>query len=346
MYDTVIHSGPVAEVIESPIPKPKPGQVVIKVVVSGSNPKDWKLPQWTNEVINQGDDIAGIVHEVGAGVTEFKVGDRVAAFHEMRTPGGSYAEYAVAWAYTTFHLPEKTSFEEASTIPLAALTAAVGLFGNLSLPTPFSPAKEQIPLVIYGGSSAVGAFTIKLARQANIHPLFVVAGSGASYVESLIDSSKGDRIIDYRPGPDHVTKEIQKAVKDSGEDTLKYAFDAITLESTWTTLAKVLDPKQGIYTGVLPFEKKAFPDTVQAIQTNVGSVHKSPSEAPGNADLGFVFSQLFTKGLKDGWFSGHPYDVVTNGLEGVEEALKNLKEGKNSALKYVFRIEDTPRLKK
>jgi NADPH:quinone reductase-like Zn-dependent oxidoreductase len=40
-----------------------------------------------------------------------KVGDRVAAFHEMRTPGGSYAEYAVAWAYTTFHLPEKTSFE-------------------------------------------------------------------------------------------------------------------------------------------------------------------------------------------------------------------------------------------
>jgi NADPH:quinone reductase-like Zn-dependent oxidoreductase len=73
MYDTVIRSGPVAEVIESPIPTPKPGQVVIKVVVSGSNPKDWKLPQWTNEVINQGDDISGVVHEVGAGVTEFKV---------------------------------------------------------------------------------------------------------------------------------------------------------------------------------------------------------------------------------------------------------------------------------
>lgn len=40
-----------------------------------------------------------------------KVGDRVAAFHEMRTPGGSYAEYAVAWAHTTFHLPKETSFE-------------------------------------------------------------------------------------------------------------------------------------------------------------------------------------------------------------------------------------------
>lgn len=58
-----------------------------------------------------------------------------------------------------------------------------------------------------------------------------------------------------------------------------------------------------------------------------------------------MFSRLFYKGLKDGWFSGHPYEVVPNGLDGVEGALKNLKEGKNSALKYVFRIKDTPRLK-
>lgn len=61
--------------------------------------------------INQGDDIAGVVHEVGNGVVEFKKGDRVAAFHQMFTPGGSYAEYSVAWKHTTFFLPEKTSFQ-------------------------------------------------------------------------------------------------------------------------------------------------------------------------------------------------------------------------------------------
>lgn len=61
--------------------------------------------------MNQGDDISGIVHEVGAEVTEFKKGDRVAAFHEMMTPGGSYAEYGLSWDHTTFHLPETTSFE-------------------------------------------------------------------------------------------------------------------------------------------------------------------------------------------------------------------------------------------
>ena len=38
-------------------------------------------------------------------------GDRVAAFHEMGGPGGAYAEYALAWAYTTFHLPKNITFE-------------------------------------------------------------------------------------------------------------------------------------------------------------------------------------------------------------------------------------------
>jgi NADPH2:quinone reductase len=87
----------------------------------------------------------------------------VAAFHEMGSPGGSYAEYALAWEYTTFHIPASKSFEgklpltfsssamfsrlttlfvEAATIPLAALTAAVSVFRNLKLLTPWLPATE------------------------------------------------------------------------------------------------------------------------------------------------------------------------------------------------------------
>jgi len=42
---------------------------------------------------------------------EFKVGDRVAAFHVMGTPGGAYAEYAVAPATTILKLPEAVTFE-------------------------------------------------------------------------------------------------------------------------------------------------------------------------------------------------------------------------------------------
>merc|ERR1712014_476395 len=130
MKEAIIHAGPKVEIIDSAIPKAKPGQVVIKVAYSGSNPKDWKVSEWMPDLppANQGDDIAG--------VTEFKKGDRVAAFHEMLQPHGSYAEYAVAWAHTTFFLPEKTSFEEGAAIPLAALTAAVGLYANDRLDLP------------------------------------------------------------------------------------------------------------------------------------------------------------------------------------------------------------------
>lgn len=69
------------------------------------------MPEWFNNVTNQGDDIAGIVASVGEEITEFKPGDRVAAFHEIGAPGGSYAEYAVAWGHTTFHIPKTISFE-------------------------------------------------------------------------------------------------------------------------------------------------------------------------------------------------------------------------------------------
>ena len=64
-----------------------------------------------NTTINSGDDIAGVVDQVGENVYEFKPGDRVGAFHEMMTSHGSYAEYAIAWQHTTFHIPKHITFE-------------------------------------------------------------------------------------------------------------------------------------------------------------------------------------------------------------------------------------------
>ncbi|CAN8096259.1 unnamed protein product [Discula destructiva] len=155
MKEAIVTPGPNVFIRDSPIPTPNDDQLVIKVIVSGSNPKDWKVPEWMDKSGNSGDDIAGIVHEVGRNVSEFKPGDRVFAFHEMVTPGGSYAEYAVAWQHTTAHLPAHTSFEEAAAIPLAALTAAVGLYRHLGLPQPWKPATHPTPLVVPGGLSGI-----------------------------------------------------------------------------------------------------------------------------------------------------------------------------------------------
>lgn len=171
MREAIVSKGPKVTIHDVPIPKPNADQVLIKVIYSGSNPKDWKGPEWLGKPHNSGDDIAGFVEEVGENVVEFKKGDRVAAFHEMRTPHGSFAEYAIAWAHTTFHLPKKTSFEEVSTlclrqnfkltnvkgasIPLAAMTAALGLYVRLGLPEPWNAPTGQIPLIVYGASGAV-----------------------------------------------------------------------------------------------------------------------------------------------------------------------------------------------
>ncbi|KXL45833.1 MAG: hypothetical protein FE78DRAFT_90110 [Acidomyces sp. 'richmondensis'] len=343
MKEALVSPGPKVEIVDSPIPQPGPGQVVIKVIFSGSNPKDWKVPEWMKDKppLNQGDDIAGTIHSVGEGVTEFKHGDRVAAFHEMLQPGGSYAEYAVAWAYTTFFLPSKTSFEEGAAIPLAAMTAAVGLYANdrLNLPQPWTPAKMPIPLVVYGASSAVGSYVVQLAKESNIHPLICIAGRAQEHVEKLIDRSKGDTIIDYRKGDQAVVQGIRDALKGS---PLHYAYDAVSENNSYVNIAQVLDKTLGKVTLVLPppggwgGKFSEFAETVKQSTTNVGSVH-GPLKT-----FGYIYFRYFTRGLEEGWFKPQPQEVVPGGLEGIQSALERLKNGTASAVKYVFRISDTP----
>ncbi|MCJ1248375.1 hypothetical protein MMC30_005592 [Trapelia coarctata] len=353
MKEAIVHRGPRVEIIESPIPTPGPDQIVTKVVVSGSNPKDWKLPEWVpDRVINQGDDIAGIVYAVGTNVTEFKPGDRIAAFHEMQAPGGSYAEYAVSWEHCTFHIPTKTTFEEAATIPLAGITAAMGIYQRLSLPLPWHPATKPIPLVVYGAASAVGSYAIQLARISNIHPLICVAGRGIPHVEGLIDKSKGDMIIDYRSGDESVVQALREAAKQHGK--LEYALDAVSENGSYINICKVLDGKTGHITLVLPAkDDSGIPSSITRSATLCGSVFDSMDDDPwekelgtrtGNKEFGFVMCRLFGRGLARGWFKGQPHEVVPGGLYGIEGALKKLKEGKASAVKYVFRITDTPGL--
>ncbi|ORY06367.1 chaperonin 10-like protein [Clohesyomyces aquaticus] len=325
MKDAVVSPGPKVRIVDSPIPEPGPEQLVIQVVVSGSNPKDWKVPEILKDEANSGDDIAGIVHSVGSKVWEFKPGDRVASFHEMRTKGGSYAEYALGWQHTTFHLPKSVGFEDAATIPLAAMTSAIGLYLRLGLPSPWTPATSPIPLVVYGGASAVGAFALKLAVKSDIHPLIVVAGRGMPFVESLIDRSKGDTIIDYRSGEDAVVKGIKDALKGQ---KLYYAFDAVSEKGSYQNIIKVLE-KDGSITLVLPGKKyPEIPETVHQSITSVGESHGKAS------DFAYVYYRYMARALAEGW-----------GVGGRGGALRNLKEGKASAVKYVFRIADTPGVK-
>ncbi|KAL3427735.1 alcohol dehydrogenase [Phlyctema vagabunda] len=354
MKEAIVTAGPVVQIREGPIPTPNDDQVLIKVIVSGTNPKDWKAPEIAAQArpgdavyefllpatagFNQGDDIAGIIERVGANVVEFKVGDRVAAFHEMMTPHGSYAEYAIAPAHTTFHLPSNTSFEEASTIPLAALTAVISLYRHHAFPPPWTPATTTIPLVIYGASTAVGGFAIKLARASNIHPLIAIAGRGSAFVEGLLDASKGDTVIDYRDSADNIVAKIQSAAKASGHGEVQHAIDAAIVPESAHILSRAVAPG-GQINFILPNDFDVSP-AVKTV-TSVGAAHNQATFGD-DRDLAFVFSRYFTRALQLGTFTGHPFQVRDGGLWAVQQALADLKENKASATKYILRLSDTP----
>ncbi|KAF2666972.1 GroES-like protein [Microthyrium microscopicum] len=327
------------KIVDSPIPTPGEHQVVIKVAVSGTNPKDWKVPKWGNNAHNSGDDIAGTIHAIGPKVYAFTKGQRVAAFHEMVTPHGSFAEYALAWDYTTFALPEHVSFEEAATIPLAAMTSAVGLFQDLQLPEPWSPDSPlqnkdvKIPLLVYGAGTATGAFAAQLGRLSGLKPIIGVAGKSQALGKELCDY-----VVDYREGEDATAKKIEEALKKEGLGSkVKYVFDGVSEGGSHDIITKVVDPKGGVISHLLPVEKYAkadfkYPDGVTAIVTSVGTVHKT------RKDFGAVWFKFFSRALDDGRLKGHPYEIIPGGLEGVGKGLKNLEEGKASGVKYVYKI--------
>lgn len=180
-------------------------------------------------------------------------------------------------------------------------------------------------------------------------------------MNTLLDSAKGDTVIDYRLGDDAVVKGIKDAVKKTcGEQgKLEYALDAATVQSSWSNIANVMDP-EGAVTFVLPdYQEKGLPVTLKSSMTYVGSVHKDKEgiaeaakefggkiqyegdSALGTKDFGFVWFRLLSRGLQEGWMTGHPYEVVDGGLGGLERALGDLKGGKASAKKFVIRIGET-----
>ncbi|CAF9912950.1 MAG: hypothetical protein ALECFALPRED_008442 [Alectoria fallacina] len=362
MKEAHVHPDTTVTIHDVPIPQiTHPSQILVKVVVSGTNPKDWKMPASMLKTIshcpNSGDDVAGFVHAIGTNVTDFHIGDRVAALHELGTPGGSYAEYSLVWDWTTFQLGNHVSFEEAATVPMAALMASIGIFGMLELaagPWAPVPTDSEKPLVIYGAASAVGAYAVKLAKLINVHPLICVAGKGIPFVKTLL--GEGDTIIDYREGNESVVEEMRKALKGNH---LKYAFDATSEHGSYNNLSQVLADK-GKLTLVLPFPEilKDIPPHIEQSTTMAGSLWKELSKdqsrdnkalgklgvVNGGKEFGLMFTKLIARWLNEGKLQPHPYEVVEGGLHGIETALKASRGGKVSAIKYVIRIADTPDL--
>jgi NADPH2:quinone reductase len=149
-------------VADIPIPEVGRGELRLKVEAVSINPVDWKLamdhkPEWTYPHV-LGLDAAGIVDAVGAGVDGWKAGDRAVVHNNLWKPG-VFAEFCIAPAHATSHLPEGISFTDAAAVPCAGYTAYQGLFRKAHL------TKGQT-ILVQGANGGVGGFAVQLAHQA------------------------------------------------------------------------------------------------------------------------------------------------------------------------------------
>jgi NADPH:quinone reductase len=218
---------------------------------------------------------------------------------------------------------------------------------------PWSPATKRIPLIVYGASTAVGSFAIKLARRSNIHPIIAIAGAGAPFIESLIERAEGDTVVDYRNGSDYVVEEIRSALKAAGTKDIFHAIDTVCENGSYRNISKVMTDG-GHITLLRPGEDYSdIPASIERTVTYVGNVNGDVKTdawlqdqdrkglATNGRDFGLVWSRLFTSGLHDGWLNGHPYKLLPGGLNALSKGLSDLKDGKLSASKYVLKVADT-----
>jgi NADPH:quinone reductase len=172
-----------------PIPKPGSGEVLIAVAAAGINRPDvmqrqGKYPPPPGASDIPGLEIAGTVAALGAGVSEFKVGDAVCAL----VSGGGYAEHCVAPVPQCLSVPKGLSMVEAAALPETYFTVWTNVFQRGRL-------KSGETMLVHGGSSGIGTTAIQLAKAFGAR-VFATAGSAEKC--KACEALGADRAIDYK----------------------------------------------------------------------------------------------------------------------------------------------------
>lgn len=235
------------------------------------------------------------------------------------------------------------------------------MFRCQNLPPPWSArtsSAEPLPIIIYGASSSLGCYAIKLAKASNIHPIIAIAGGSQEYVSKLIDPSKGDVIVDYRQGSEKMKTDVKKAL---GSLEAFHAFDCISEHGSWVPLTQMVSPAGGqvsVVSGANAYDEIEIPKGVAIKYVYVGTAHdgayiatmpKQPADKQASEsaiEFAYVFFRYLARMLTKGTYEGHPYEVIPGGLNGVEVGLQRLKSGQSKGRKFVYRIEETPGLAK
>ena len=190
-------TGPAPDVLsfgEMPTPEAGPGEVRIRLEASGVNPSDvarrggfYRAMEYPRVIPNS--DGAGIVDQVGEGVTRFGVGQRVWFFNGQRNGRafGTAAEYIALADYLVTPLPDDVSFAAGATLGIPCMTAWCCLFGD-------GPVAGKTVLVT-GGAGAVGHYSVQLAKAAGARVIATVS-SAPKDMEARLGGA--DLVVNYK----------------------------------------------------------------------------------------------------------------------------------------------------
>ncbi|WP_322618108.1 NAD(P)H-quinone oxidoreductase [Pseudomonas sp. BIC9C] len=173
---------------QAPVPVAEAGEILIRVHAAGVNRPDalqragkYPLKPGMNPI--PGLEVAGEVVAIGAGVSEFRLGDKVCAL----TNGGGYAQYCVVPASQALPIPEGMDWLQAAAIPETYFTVWANLFG-------LGGARQGQRVLIHGGTSGIGTTALMLCRELGIEA-FATAGSEE---KCAAISELGAKAINYR----------------------------------------------------------------------------------------------------------------------------------------------------
>jgi NADPH:quinone reductase-like Zn-dependent oxidoreductase len=223
----------VLRVVDVNEPHAGPGQIRVAVKAVGINPVDWKLRKGVYKAglpAITGSDIAGVVDEIGDGVTDVSVGDEVFG---VAVSGGA-AEYAVLENYAV--KPAGMPFDEAAGLPVPVETAARA-FQVLGL------SSDQT-LLINGAAGGVGSAAVQLARARGATVIGTASAGNHDYLRSLgaIPTAYGDGL------PARV-KELASQGVDAALDTAGRGAlpDLIEITGSPDRVVTIADPQAGQY---------------------------------------------------------------------------------------------------
>ena len=172
------------------VPKPPPGHILVRTKSIGVNYADvcvrWGIYESAKKLkglpITPGFEFSGKIEELGEGVKNFQVDDRVFGLTFFE----AYSEFVIVPTHQLFKIPQNLTYDEASAFPVTFITAYHALFQNIIL-------RKNMKILIHSAAGGVGSSLVQLAKTKGCHVTGVV---GKTHKVPLVEKLGADKVID------------------------------------------------------------------------------------------------------------------------------------------------------